>query len=265
MQRRWAAICLAFFLVMAAGAYGVSAVAEEPALDLEGDTYQDNDTFDVGDTTYTVAVEGGSGSLTYNETVENEETLDDGSEVEYANGTYNLTIEDAENPSRFALTEVFDVEAILQNDPEVDNQTYEAEDGTQFVRYRDGSTEPLEEYLPEPDQETFSEGDTIEQGGETKTVDNVSAESVTLTWETEEEQSATLAHGENVTIDDTTYVATFPDENTVRLSEDVEEYQRQAENQEYFQERMSGLNYVVLFSLFTSFLLAALAFLPRRG
>ena len=250
---------------MAAGAYGVSAVAEEPELQMEGDTYQNNDTFDAGGATYTVAVEGGSGELTHNETVEKEESLSAGSEVEYDGGTYNLTVEDAEDPSQFALTEVFDVEAILQNDSQVENQTYQGEDGTEFVRYRDGSTEPLEEYLPQPNQETFAEGGTIQHAGESKTVDNVTAESVTLTWETEEQQSATLAQGENVTVDNTTYVATFPDDSTVMLSEDVAEYQRQAGNQEYFQQRLSGLNYVVIFSLFTSFLLAALAFLPRRG
>lgn len=265
MQRRWAAICLAFFLVTAAGAYGVQALAEGPEIDMEGETYQNNDTFETNGTTYTVEVDGGTGSLVYNETVSNEDSWDNNSAVEFEDASYNVTIEPAEDPDQFGLTEEFDVESILQNDSEVANQTYSTDDGTEFVRYRDGSTEPLDEYLPEPNQLTYSENDTVEHDNESKTAENVTSESVALTWETEEEQSETLAQGENVTVDNQTYVATFPDDQTVMLSEDVASYQEQAGHQEYFQQRLSGLNYVIIFSLFSAFLIAALAFLPRRG
>ena len=265
MQRRWAAVCLAFFLVTAAGAYGSMAVAEGPELDLEGDTYQDNDTFVENGTTYTVHVSEGTGELVYNETVAEEESWDNGSVVEYRDGEYNVTVEPGDDPTRFALVEEFDVEAILQNDSEVENKTYTAEDGTEFVRYRDGSTEPLEEYLPEPDQEVFAEGEAVEHDNESKTVEDVTNESVDLAWEAEVEQTETLAHGENVTVADRTYVATFPSADTVQLSEDVEGYQAYQADYEYFQERLSGLNYVVIFSLITAFVLTATAFLPRRG
>ena len=265
MQRRWAAVCLAFFLVTAGGAYGTMAVAEEPTLRMEGDTYQENDTFDRNGTTYTVRVSEGSGELVHNETVSNEETRDNGSVVEYEGGEYNVTIEPGADPSRFALVEEFDVEAILANDSEVENRTYTAEDGTEFVRYRDGSTEPLEEYLPEPDSATFSEGDAVQHANVSKNVENVTNESVSLAWEAEEQQSQTLGHGTNVTIDNQTYVATFPSPDTVRLSSDVQEYQRQAGNQEYFQQRLSGLMYVIIFSLVSAFVLVTTAFMPRRG
>jgi hypothetical protein len=265
MQRRWAAICLAFFLVTAAGAYGVSAVAEEPDLELSGDTYQQDDTLQTNGTTYTVAVSGGSGSLVYNETVSNEESFANNSAIEYAEGSYNVTIESADDPSGFALVEEFDVESILVNDSAVENQTYTADDGTQFVRYRNGTTQAVDAYLPEPNRETFSEGDSLQHAGESKTVDNVTASSVTVTWETEEEQTVSLAHGENATVGGTQYVATFPADDTVKLSEDVAGYQEYADNQQYFQQRLSGLNYVVIFSLVSAFLLTAIAFLPRRG
>ena len=265
MQRRWAAICLAFFLVTAAGAYAVQALAEGPEIDMEGETYQNNDTFTTNGTTYTVVVEGGSGSLVYNQTVSNEETWANNSAVEFRNGSYNVTIEPSENPSRFGLAEEFDVESILQNDSEVENQTYTADDGTEFVRYRNGSTQPLEDYLPEPNRVVFSEGDTVEHANESKTVDNVTSEEVTLTWETEEEASTTLSQGTNVTIDNQTYVATFPDDQTLMLSENVASYQEQARHQAYFQDRLGGLDYVIIFSLVSAFLIATLAFLPRRG
>lgn len=265
MQRRWAAICLAFFLVTAAGAYGVSAVAEEPTIDVEGDAYQSGGTFTTNGTTYTVSVDGGSGSLTSNQTVSNEGTFENGSTVEYQDGNYNVTIESAQNPTTFELTEQFDVEAILANDSAVDNTTYTTDDDTEFVRYRDGDTQPLDEYLPDPQRETFAEGGTIQHGGQSKTVDNVTSSAATLTWETEEEQSISLAEGGTFTIGDTQYVATFPSNDTVVVSNDVEGYQSQADNQEYFQQRLSGLNFVVLFSLASAFLLAVVAFLPRRG
>ena len=99
---------------------------------------------------------------------------------------------------------------------------------------------------------------------ETKTVANVTSEEVVLTWETETEQSVALEEGETFTVDDTEYIATFPDNETVVLSTDLEGYDSYEQSVEYHQERTSGLLYVVIFSLGSSFLLAALAFLPHR-
>jgi hypothetical protein len=265
MQRRWAAIYLAFFLVMAGSAYSVMAVAEEPAMDIEGDTYQQGDTLEANGTTYTVGeVGGGEASLGYNTTVEQETTFANNSVVEYGDGQYNVTIQPGENSTSFTLTEEFDVEAILQNDSRVDNQTYQRADGTQFVRYENGTTQPLDEYLPEPNQEQFSVGDSIEHGGTTKTVQSVSSSEAVLTWEETTAESIGLEQGAIVTVGGTEYVATFPDNSTVMLSTDIEGYEQVIENREYFQQRTSGLMYVVLFSLGAGFLLAAMAFMPRR-
>ena len=57
MQRRWATVCIAFFLVMAASAYSVMALAEQPTVDIEGDTYENGSTFQQGDTSYIVIAE----------------------------------------------------------------------------------------------------------------------------------------------------------------------------------------------------------------
>ncbi|MEF8809042.1 hypothetical protein [Natronomonas sp.] len=265
MQRRWAAIYLAFFLVMAASAYSVMAVAEEPAMDIEGDTYQQGDTLEAEGTTYTVAEVGdGEGTVEYNTTETQQTEFANNSVVEYGGGEYNVTVESAEEPDSFTLTEEFDVESILQNDSQVDNQTYEREDGTEFVRYKDGSTEPLDEYLPEPNQEQFSTGDSIEHDGTTKTVDSVSASGAVLTWEETTTVSIGMEEGDVVEIGGTEYVATFPDDSTVLLSTDIEGYEQVSENREYFDKRISGLNYVILFSLGAGFLLAATALMPRR-
>ncbi|QLD85729.1 hypothetical protein HWV23_08320 [Natronomonas halophila] len=265
MQRRWAAIYLAFFLVMAGSAYSVMAVAEEPAMDIEGDTYQQGDTLEANGTTYTVAELGeGEASLAYNTTVEQETTFANNSVVEYGGDQYNVTVESGEEPNSFTLTQEFDVGAILQNDSRVDNQTYQREDGTEFVRYENGTTQPLDEYLPDPDQEQFSVGDSIEHGGTTKTVQSVSSSEAVLTWEETTAESIGLEEGGVVTVGGTEYVATFPDNSTVLLSTDVEGYEQVSEDREYFQERTSGLMYVVIFSVGAGFLLAAMALMPRR-
>lgn len=265
MQRRWAAIYLAFFLVMAASAYSVMAVAEEPAMDIEGDTYQAGDTFEVDGTTYTVAeIADGEGTVEYNTTQTQQTTFANNSVVTYRGGEYNVTIESGEEPDSFTLTEEFDVEAILRNDSQVDNQTYEREDGSEFVRYKNGTTQPLEEYLPEPNQERFAVGDTIEHENTTKTVDSVSSSEAVLTWETTTTSSISFEEGGVVEIGGTEYVATFPDNETVLLSTDVEGYNQVVEDQEYFQERISGVRYVMIFSLAAAFILAATAFMPRR-
>ena len=264
MQRRWAAVCIAFFLVMAGSAYSVMALAEQPTADVEGDTYENGSSFQQGGTTYDVSVGNGSGQLTYNETVEMEETFANNTAIDYRNGSYNVSIEAGNESDSFALAAELDVAGILGNDSAVENSTFTRDDGTEVVVYRNGTTRPLEEYL-DRDRVEFSEGNTIEHDDETKTIANVTSGEVVLTWETVEEQSIGLEEGGTFTLDGTEHVATFPDNSTVVISEDVEGYDTYENNVDYYQERTSGLLYVIIFSLGSSFLLAALAFLPHRG
>lgn len=266
MQRRWAAICVAFFLVTAAGAYTVMAVAEEPAIDVQGQTYDAGDTIQRGGTTYLVNQTGdGAWQLEYTRTVVEETTFANNTVVEFRNGSYNVSIASGDDPASFTLVEEFDVETILQNDPDVDNQTYTADDGTQFVRYRNGTTQPLDEYLPAPQRATFAEGDTIQHGDGTKTVDNVTSSQAVLVREVQPTQTIGLEAGETFTLGDTQYVTLSTQEGQVTLSSDVEGYNQALDAQERFHERLSGLLYVVVYSLAAGFLLVALAFLPHRG
>jgi sorbitol-specific phosphotransferase system component IIA len=55
MQRRVAAVYFVFFLVMGASAYSVIAVAEQPAIDVEGESYTEGDTLAVDGREYVVA------------------------------------------------------------------------------------------------------------------------------------------------------------------------------------------------------------------
>jgi hypothetical protein len=100
MQRRVAAIYLVFFVVMGASAYSVIAMAEQPAVDVPGQEYENGSTFTAGGTEYTVQVmmeepsgeEGGSptpvGRLTYQNGSETEEiALEEGGNVTLADDT----------------------------------------------------------------------------------------------------------------------------------------------------------------------------------
>lgn len=266
MQRRWAAISLAFFLVMAAGAYSVMAVADEPGIDVEGETFWQEESVELGGTEYTFAtIDDGEATIEYEETVESETVFENGSTVAYADGEYAVVIESGDEPTSFDLVETFDVEALLADDPDVENETIIREDEREYVVYHDGSTEALDEYLPEPDRQTFAEGSTLEHENVTKTVDSVTPDAVTLHFDEVVAQTMTVDEGDVVTLAGTDYVSTFVDENTVMLSPDVEGYETAVDNQEYFDMRLSGLMYVVLFSLGAAFILTAAAFLPRRG
>jgi len=267
MQRRAAAALFAFFLVMGASAYSVMAFAEAPAPDLEGDAHQNGSTFQQGGTTYTVTVEGGAGELAYTRSVDEEVEWANKTGIEYRNGTYNVSIESGNDSESFTLVEELDVTAILENDSAVENSTFTRDDGTETVVFRNGTTQPLAEYV-DRDRRTFTEGDTLEHDNETKTAANVTSERVLVTWETDANQTVALEEGETFTLGDTEYVATFPDNDTVVLasgSNAVEEYEKYEQRVAYYGERTSGLLYVIIFSGGAGFLLAALAFLPHRG
>lgn len=266
MQRRWAAISLAFFLVMAAGAYSVMVVADEPGLDVEGETFWQEESVELGGTEYTFAtIDDGEATIEYEETVESETVFENGSTVAYEDGEYSVVIESGEEPSSFDLVETFDVEAMLADDPDVENETITREDEQEYVVYRNGTTERLDEYLPEPDRQTRAEGSTLEHENVTKTVDSITSDAATLHYDEVVSQSMSVEEGDVVTFAGEDYVITFVDADTVMLSPDVEGYETAVDNQEYFDMRLSGLMYVVLFSLGAVFLLTVSAFLPRRG
>ena len=64
MQRRAATVYGVLFLVIAAGAYSLIGVAQEPGIDLQGETYTENDTLTVDGLEYTVAsISDGEGAL----------------------------------------------------------------------------------------------------------------------------------------------------------------------------------------------------------
>ncbi|PSP99250.1 hypothetical protein BRC89_04815 [Halobacteriales archaeon QS_4_70_19] len=185
---------------------------------------------------------------------------------------YQVVIPNASNPDEFRALQRFNVSQRLRNDPDVENQTYQGEDG-RFVRYRNGTTQPLDEYLPAPGETTFAEGDALTYratedpsapANET-TVANVTSEEVELEWTGSRTETTELSEGANVTLGDQQYVAHFKNTSTVLLSSDVSGYQDQIRKQGYYHERMNGLWGVSILSGFGALLVVALAYLPTRG
>ncbi|WP_135664882.1 hypothetical protein [Halorhabdus rudnickae] len=168
MQRRAAAIYIALFLVVGAGAYGFMGVTEEPSVSLAGDAYAAGDTLSVGDRTYTVAsVDDGSGELTWrNPAAEFSATLENGTTVS-------------------PLTLTWDGQAARWSSTLADGAEISTADGT-FQLGVNTSTDPptatLEPVGNDSETATIAVGDTLNYRGNETTVTTVDAEGVTLTW-----------------------------------------------------------------------------------
>lgn len=288
MQRRVAAIYFVFFLVMGASAYSVIALAEAPAVEVPGDTYSQGDSFTVNGQQYTVTgaalaeSEGGGhgggggasyvGNLTYtNESFRYTATLANNSNVTYQGDTYQVRVENAEEPDAFTLHQQFNVSGILADDPDVYNSTTTI-DGERYVTYRENNTNRLlSEYLPDPDTQQFSTGDTLQYQGNETTVDTVSSSEVVVDWTGANSLEVELTEGSNVTLSGTQYFAHFSghgDDVEVTLAQSQQAYptyQNELARQDYFHERMNGLWGVVILAGLAAALIVGLAMMPVKG
>lgn len=285
MQRKAVAAYTLFFVVMAVSAYSVIAAASPPPVDIEGETYDEGTAFTKAGVQHNVSEiavpetsggEGGGGGSLEGEIAyvvpdaTLSETVDNGSEVTFRDGTYLLEVENGTDGRTAVLTEQFDVESRLGADDAVFNTTVESE-GETFVRYRaNDSLVPLEEYLPEPDVERLASGDSVRITFDEEPVDAQVAEvtegSVTFEWTGAEEFERSLSEGANVTLaDGQVYVVHFPNNETVTLSQDHQGYAESQSRIDAFVERRNGLWGVTIISGLAAVLLIALAYMPVRG
>lgn len=286
MQRRVAAIYFVFFLVMGASAYSVIALAESPTVEVPGDTYSQGDSFTVNGQEFTVTnaaleeSEGGghgggggasyTGTLTYtNTSYRFTATLENNSTVTYQNDSYRVL---ANNESgSVTLRQEFNVSGILADDPAVFNSTTTIE-GERYVTYRENNTNQLlSEYLPAPDSQEFSTGDSLQYQGNETTVASVSASEVTLEWRGENTLTRELTEGSNVSLAGTQYFPHFSGEGDnvqVTIAESQEAYpvyQNELDRQDYFHERMNGLWGIVILAGVVAALIVGLAMMPVKG
>lgn len=259
MQRRAAAISVAFFLVLSAGAYVTLTAADAPSVQVENPEYtlSANETLAPGDVTYTVAsLSEGSATLQYtNESYRFTDSLANASQIQYQNATYTVVVPNASDPTEFTLREnqTVDEPTVTQN-------------GTEYVVVEDNGTKtlvPRDEYLPDPQTHTFAEGDDFAYQNHTWTVGNVTQSTVPLSRIDTNTINVSLSEGGTVTLGGTEYVAHFAD-GSLLLSSDLQAYQAELDNQTYFKERTNGLWGVTILSALAAIVLIMFAFLPSR-
>jgi hypothetical protein len=264
MQRRAAAVSAAVFLLVAAGAYAYIGAAEAPTVDVDAtETLSVNETIGVDGRTYTLgSVSGSAATFTWtNDSARYTATLANDSTVEYEGDTYRVLVE---GDDRFTFEEALNVTQILRDDPEVENELLTGDDGRQYVRDRDdGSTTPLEEYLPEPDRVSFAAGETVAYANNSTTVAAVTPEAVTLAWTAPRTNTIQASDGGNVTFGDTTYLA-FVETGQVELSQNFAEYRADQDRVDYYNERINGLWAVSILSSLVAAFLLGMAYLPSR-
>lgn len=192
-------------------------------------------------------------------------TSGDTANLEWADD-YRVLTPNATDPDEFTFRQEFNVSAILRSDPAVENETVTRADGNRYVVYEsNGSTAPLDDYLPDPERRTFAEGDSLTYEGNQSTVANVTNTSVTLSWTADRQRSVALGQDTNVTLGNTTYTAYYTSQDRVLLANDYGAYQNDLSRIEYYNERITGLWGVVDLGLLAAIVLLAAAYMPVRG
>lgn len=279
MQRRAAAVYFVLFVVLGAGAYGFMQVGmSAPGVDMDGPTYTEGDTLTVGDRTYTVttvesSTSGGSTSyeaeVTYfNESYVETATLENGSMTQFEDASYTVRIPNGSDVSTFTLVEALNATAIVADDPDA-SEIVSDDSGERFVRFEDGSTVPLSEYLPAPDTADFAVGDEFRYAEEdvTTTVDAVTSSGVTLAWNAPQNESEGFSEGENVTLAGQTYFGHFVSNTTVQIlpaEEYYPQYTSDLSDIDYYHERQNGMWGITIISFLAAIVLVSAAYLPNK-
>ncbi|PSP88521.1 hypothetical protein BRC90_07220 [Halobacteriales archaeon QS_4_69_34] len=170
------------------------------------------------------------------------------------------------NVTTVTLRGEFNASVLARQDPAVEDSILTAPNGTRYVRYAsNGTTRPVEEYLPEPEVRNVSVGDSFPYKNNSTTVETIEAGSVTLAWTGPEEITEELEEGTNVTLGGQELVAHFPDNETLVLSRNVATYQEEVRAVEDYNERLAGFWGIIIISGLTVILLVGMAYLPVRG
>jgi len=264
MQRRAAAGYVALFLVIAVGAYGLAATAESPEITLEDPEYDVTvgDQFEAEGQTYTLAevnTEDGTpvGTLEWNITEDQSETLAHGDEIEYQGGDYEVLVPNGTDASEFTLREV-----------PGDDVGVTGEGDDRIIRVQEDGEEqliPIDEYEP-LDRQTFAEGDGIEYQEFNATVGEVAEEEVVIQWSEQVTEDLAVREGLEVVqiSEDQTYMAHFTAEDRLQLTSNKERYNEEADRVAYFEERTNGMTVATIISGLAALLLVAMAYLPRK-
>ena len=282
MQRRAAAIYVAFFIVLGAASYSVIATATAPTVEFDNPDHRlsQGDQFSVDEQQYTVSTisaetsgSGGGASVTRsgelswtNDTARYTQTWEHDATVTYQDETYRVVVEDADDPTSFRLVEEINRTAILQEDSAVENETVTV-NGTEYVVRQDGdgrTLTPASEYFPTPASTNYAEGDSLQFQGNATTVADVTGEGATLAWTAPRTNTVSVGNEANVTVNGQRYFAYFPDNSTLVLESDYGVYQQQTNEIDTYHEHVNGLWGVSIVSFATAIMLLGMAYMPSR-
>jgi len=281
MQRRAAAAYVAFFLVIAAGSYGVIATTDNPepyVTEQEAEhTLVDGEEIDIGERTYNVSLsaeesDGGdhgggggveySGTLTWtNESAVQTATWEQNTTVTYDNSTYRVLIENVSSPSELQLRPEPPEEANPRFvngsqivDTDIDDDGF-VEQGIPIVRY----LETVE------NRSNVTVTDSVTINGTERSVTSLTNESATFEWVEPAEEEISLAQASTIELDGEEYFVYFESGETAYLdaNESTAYYERQSDY-DTMTLRTNGFWAVTMVSAVAGMGLIGLAFLPRR-
>ena len=296
MVRRDAAVYIAFFLVVAAGSYSILALAEKPTATMENPAHTlstgtnftvDGQAYNLTSVTAEINSDGElvrSAEATWiNQSAAYTELWQNNSTLSIGNVTYRVSMPTESDPSSATLREIQNV-----------SQPTVTQNGTEYVVVTSNGTKslvPLAEYKRQqfgaPKTQRLSEGDTFRYANNSTTIGNITRDSLPIQWtaprtNTVEFGSTTAikttlvrggfprnlmfaAGGSNVTLNGQTYTVHYPDNETLQLSTDVQDYQTQLGEIRDRTERFAGLWAVTIISSLAALLVIALAFLPAKS
>lgn len=284
MQRRAAAIYVALFVVIGAASYSLIATAETPHIEFQNPDYElsSGQTFQTGSQTYNVTeisaeVESGghgggsslsrSGAIEYtNQSSQYTASWENNSTVSIQNASWTVLVPGDENATEFTLREDINETALLQQDPNANGEMVTVNGTQQVVIEENGEQRlvPASEYFPEPQSQNYSQGATLDYQGNQTTVSSVGGGAVEVSWTAPRTNTIDVGDEGNVTLGDTTYLAYFPNNETLQLTQDFENYQTQTETIETFHTHENGLWGISILSFLTAFFLVGFAYMPSR-
>lgn len=266
MQRRAGAIYAAFFIVLAAGAYGTIGVAQEPTVTIQNPDYSltEGETVMISDREYRAAdFNEASAQLVWVEAdAEFTVTWENGSTVTLDGTDFTVRTDVSTDPPSATLTEVQELDENVTT-TEIDGETF-------VVVHADGERRlvPRADYLRDqqgpPEVREFDEGDRVDYQGNRTVASSITNDSVTLTWTGPRNNSVDVQHASVVTLGGQEFIAHFPDASTLELSADIDGYRSQEATIDTYHERISGLWGVTIVSGLAALLVIGLAYLPSR-
>jgi sorbitol-specific phosphotransferase system component IIA len=278
MQRRAVAIYAVLFLVIGVGSYTLVTTGQQPSISFDDPEHSlsQGDTLTVNERAYTVSsleASTSDGDLTReatfawtNESARQTAELENGTVVPYQNDDYVVLTPNSSNETTFTLREEINRTAILQDDPNAEDELA-TQDGEQYVVVTENGSRTLvepSEYFPTPATESVAVGDQFSYEGNQTTVATVGTEAVTLEWFGPEQTTVSVTSESNVTLNGQQYVAFMPNNETLQLESDYGTYQNEVNAIDSYNERTSGLWGVTILSGAAVIFVVMLAFLPSR-